>query len=132
VEWKCIWEVTTWDKRFNAVDNYKQPKTIKYHHLLSNEIKPLILGKGNVRLLTTNETNLWTSEELEGSLISDSEIVAIPWGGNVVVQYYKGKFLTGDNRIAVSNDTNYLDIKFLYYYLKNNILLLESFYRGAA
>ncbi len=50
VEWKAIWEVTTWDKKFNAVENYKQPKTIKYHHLLSNEIKPLILEKGNVRL----------------------------------------------------------------------------------
>ena len=33
VEWKYIWEVTTWDKRFNAVDNYKQPKTIKYNQL---------------------------------------------------------------------------------------------------
>jgi type I restriction enzyme, S subunit len=131
VEWKRIWEVTTWDKRFNAVDNYKQPKTIKYHHLLANEIKPLIVENGDVKLLTTNETNLWTNEELAGSLISDSEIVAIPWGGNVVVQYFKGKFLTGDNRIAVSNDTSFLNTKFLYYFLKNNVDLLESFYRGA-
>ena len=46
VEWKKLWEVTTWDKRFNAVENYKQPKTIKYFHLLSNEIKPLIVKNG--------------------------------------------------------------------------------------
>lgn len=131
VEWKALWEVTTWDKKFNAVDNYKQPKTIKYHHLLSNEIKPLILEEGNVKLLTTNETDFWTSEELAGSRISNAEIVAIPWGGNVVVQYYKGKFLTGDNRIAVSNDKNCLNTKYLYYFLKNNIILLSSFYRGS-
>jgi type I restriction enzyme S subunit len=111
VEWKAIWEVTTWDKKFNAVENYKQPKTIKYHHLLSNEIKPLILEEGNVKLLTTNETDLWTSEELAGSKVSDAEIIAIPWGGNPIVQYYKGKFLTGDNRIAVSNNSKYLETK---------------------
>lgn len=23
VEWKALWEVTTWDKRFNAVDRKK-------------------------------------------------------------------------------------------------------------
>jgi type I restriction enzyme S subunit len=131
VEWKKLWEVTTWDKRFNAVENYKQPKTIKYFHLLSNEIKPLIVKNGNVKLLTTNETNYWTTEDIAGSIISDSEVVAIPWGGNVIVQYFKGKFLTGDNRIAISNDTSYLNTKYLYYYLKNNIKLLESFYRGA-
>ena len=131
VEWKPIWDVTTWDKKFNAVENYKQPKTKKYHHLLAHEIKELILEKGNVKLLTTNETDYWTSEELAGTKMSNAEIIAIPWGGNVIIQYYKGKFLTGDNRIAISNDINYLDTKYLFYYLKNNLTLLSSFYRGS-
>ena len=34
--------------------------------------------------------------------LSDGEIVCIPWGGNPIVQYYKGKFVTGDNKIATS------------------------------
>jgi len=131
VEWKALWEVTIWDKRFNAVDNYKQPKTIKYHYLLSNEIKPLILESGDVKLLTTNETDLWTTEDLAGAFISNNEVIAIPWGGNPIVQYYKGKFVTSDNRIAVSKDKNYLNAKYLYYFLKNNISLLSSFYRGS-
>lgn len=131
VEWKNLWQVTTWDKKFNAVDNYKQPKTIKYHHLLADELKKNISEKGNVKLLTTNETNIWTTEEIAGSYVSDAEVVAIPGGGNVIVQYYRGKFLTGDNRIAVSNDSNYLNTKYLYYYLKNNIALISSFYRGS-
>lgn len=29
VEWKKLWEVTIWDKRFNAVDNFKQKKNYK-------------------------------------------------------------------------------------------------------
>ncbi|MCB9071328.1 MAG: hypothetical protein H6543_02510 [Prevotellaceae bacterium] len=107
VEWKALWEVTTWDKRFNAVDNYKQPKIIKYNYLLSNEIKPLILEKGNVKLLTTNETDFWTSEELAGELISNAEVIAIPWGGNVIVQYYNGKFLTSDNRSGLYKPKKY-------------------------
>ncbi|MAD96828.1 MAG: restriction endonuclease subunit S [Flavobacteriaceae bacterium] len=131
VDWKPMWEVTTWDKKFNAVANYKQPKTIKYKHLLAKKIKELISDKGDIKILTTNETDLWTTSQLADSLISEGEVVAIPWGGNAVVQYYNGKFVTGDNRIAVSNDTNYLDTKYLYYFMLNNIRLLSSFYRGS-
>lgn len=131
VQWKPMWEVTTWDKKFNAVANYKQPNTIKYKHLLAKKIKELISDKGDIKILTTNETDLWTTSQLADSLISEGEVVAIPWGGNAVVQYYNGKFVTGDNRIAVSNDTNYLDTKYLYYFMLNNIRLLSSFYRGS-
>lgn len=131
VEWKKLWEVTTWDKKFNSVEKFKQPKTNKYKYLLASEIKPLILEKGNIKLLSTNDTNWWTSEEVVGNNFYEGEIVAIPWGGNPIVQYYKGKFLTGDNRIAVVNDKDYLSTKFLYHYLINNIELISSFYRGA-
>jgi len=58
VEWKSLWEVTTWDKKFNAVDNYKQPKVIKYHYFLSKEIKPLVVEGGDVKILTTNISDL--------------------------------------------------------------------------
>ena len=131
VEWKKLWEVTTWDKKFNSVEKHKQPKTNKYKYLLASEIKPLILEKGTIKLLSTNDTNWWTSEELVGNNFHEGEIIAIPWGGNPIVQYYKGKFLTGDNRIAVVNDPEYLSTKFLHYYLTNNINLISSFYRGA-
>ncbi|MFK5938105.1 MAG: restriction endonuclease subunit S [Sulfurimonas sp.] len=131
VEWKSLWEVTIWDKKFNAVEKFKQPKIIKYHYLLSKEIKSLVTEGGNVKLLTTNLSNLYTTEELAGDIISQGEIVAIPWGGNPIVQYYNGKFLTSDNRIATSNDTKSLNNKYLYYYLLNNLDLISSFYRGS-
>ena len=38
VEWKPLWQVTTWDKRFNAVDNYKQPEVINYQYLLAADL----------------------------------------------------------------------------------------------
>lgn len=131
VEWRPLWAVTTWDKRFNAVEKFKQPKTCKYHYFLANEFVPLIKQDGAVKLLTTNISNLYTSEDLAGKYVVNAEVIAIPWGGNPVVQYYKGKFLTSDNRIAISNDTNYLDTKYIYYFLLNNIRVIESFYRGS-
>lgn len=131
VEWRPLWEVTTWDKKFNAVDRVKQPNTLKYHYFLANEFVPLVRQDGSVKLLTTNISDLYTSEDLAGEYLSDAEVVAIPWGGNPVVQYYKGKFLTSDNRIAISNDTNYLRTKYLYYFLLNNLQVIETFYRGA-
>ena len=131
VEWKALWEVATWDKKFNAVDKFKQPKIIKYHYLLAKEVNSLVTEGGTVKLLTTNLSNQFTTEELAGDKVSEGEIVAIPWGGNAVVQYYKGKFLTSDNRIATSNDVSFLNNKYLYYYLLNNLELINSFYRGS-
>jgi type I restriction enzyme, S subunit len=131
VEFKELWEVTTWDKRFNAVDNYKQKKVIKYHYLLANQLKSLQSEGGNIKLLTTNNSDLWTTEELAGNKISEGEIVAIPGGGTANVQYYKGKFLTTDNRIAISIDKNILNNKYLYYFMLNKTNELQSFYRGS-
>ena len=131
VEWKPLWSVTTWDKRFNAVEKEKQPKVIKYHYYLASELKPLIVDGGNVKLLTTNESDIWTTEELVQNNISEGEIIAIPWGGNPIVQYYKGKFVTADNRIATSNNTKILDNKFLYYFLLSKLDVISSFYRGS-
>jgi type I restriction enzyme, S subunit len=131
IKFTPLWRLTSWDKKFNAVESFKQPRVLKYNYFLASDLKPLVVKGGDVKLLTTNTSDLWTTKELAGDLVSDGEVVAIPWGGNPNVQYFKGKFLTADNRIAVSNDTNILDTKFLYYFLQSQLLLLESFYRGS-
>lgn len=131
VEHKMLWEVTAWDKKFNAVDNYKQPKVVKYYYYLANDLKHLNVENGNVKILTTNTSALFTTEKLAGDNICEGEIVAIPWGGNPNVQYYKGKFLTADNRIATSVNSEYLDNKYLYYFLQNSLETIGSFYRGS-
>ncbi len=131
VEYKHLWEVTAWDKKFNGVERHKQQKVIKYHYLLAADLKNLQTAGGKIKLLTTNNSSLWTTEELAGDMVSDGEVVTIPWGGTANVQYYKGKFLTADNRIATSLDTNFLDNKFLYYFMLHNTRTLQSFYRGS-
>lgn len=131
VTYAPLWQLTSWDKKFNAVDRAKQPRVHKYNHLLASDMRPLVVDGGDVKLLTTNSSDLWTTEDHAGDLLSEGEIIAIPWGGNPNVQYYKGKFLTADNRIAVVDDPSIMDAKFLYYFLLENIAVIGSFYRGS-
>jgi len=131
VEWKKIWEVTTWDKKFSGVDKHMQPKVIKYYYYLANELADLERHNGDIRILyTTNKEAFAISNEVEGT-ISEGEVVTIPWGGNVNIQYFKGRFVTADNRIATSNNTNYLNNKFLYYWMLSQKVEIEKMYRGA-
>ena len=127
-----LWKVTTWDKKFNNIDKGWQPKTIKYKYLLSDELDSLRVEDGDVKILYTGKTIGYTTKELAGENISDGEIVAIPWGGIPTVKYHKGMFVTGDNRIATSNDTTQLSNKYLYYFMKGNIQEIATYYRGAS
>lgn len=131
VEWKEMWQVTTWDKRFSGIDKTMQPKIIKYHYYLANELSTLESSNGDIRILyTTDKVAFTDSSNVEGN-ISEGEVVIIPWGGNVSIKYFKGKFVTADNRIATSNDTSLLSNKFLFYWMLSQKDVLESFYRGA-
>ena len=131
VEYKPLWFLTIWDKKFNSVDRHKQTKVIKYKYYLAADLKRLESQTGDVKILTTSISDLWTTEEYVKDTMSEGEIVCIPWGGNPVVQYYSGKFVTGDNRIATSANTSVLSNKFLYYFMQNRISDIASFYRGS-
>ena len=135
VEYVALWSITTWDKRFNSVERSKQPKIISYPYLLAADLFKLEQLEGNVFLLSTGEKNGWTTEELAAAYLCDGEVVSIPWGKSrpvkEVLKYYKGKFVTADNRIATSNDNNELLNKFLYYWMISQGELIDTFYRGS-
>lgn len=131
VEWKKIWEVTTWDKRFSGVEKYMQPNVIKYHYYLANELTLLESPNGDIRILYTTGKEAYADFSDVKDNVSEGEVVTIPWGGNVNIQYYNGKFVTADNRIATSNDRNYLNNKFLYYWMLSQKEKIEKMYRGA-
>ena len=135
VEFVPLWTVTTWDKKFNAVDRSKQPNVINYPYLLAGDLFALDQEGGSVFLLSTGERTGWTTEELVGSYICEGEVVTIPCGKSRPVQdvlkYYKGKFVTADNRIATSNNMNILLNKYLYYWMMTQGDVIDSFYRGS-
>ena len=132
VEFRKLWELTTWDKRFNAVERQKQPKVISYPYLLAKDMEALETENGDVRLLSTGTYIGWTSTELAGDNLCEGEVVTMPWGGTVKgIKYYKGKFVTADNRIATSNNTQLFDNKFFYYWFVSQSETISKFYRGA-
>lgn len=131
VEFVPLWKLTIWDKKFNGVEREKQLKTLKFHYFLANDIKRLIKDDGDVKILTTNNTELFTYKDLVKDKSVNMEVVAIPWGGNVNIQYFNGEFITTDNRLCTSSDKSVLDNKFLYYFLLKNKKNIESFYRGS-
>ena len=131
VEWKKLAEVTYWDKRFNEVDRSLQPQIRKYHYYLANELEDLESPTGTVRILYTSNKIAYAEEDSVAENVVDAEIVAIPWGGNANIKYFKGKFITADNRIAVVRDPSVLSTKFVYYWLTKNQTEIDSYYRGA-
>ena len=135
VEYKPLWSVTTWDKRFNSVNKNKQPTVINYKYLLAKDLFSLRVENGDVFLLSTGEEAGWTTEELAGNYVKSGEVVTIPWGKSREVtdciKYYKGKFVTADNRIATSNDTSILLNRYLYFWMMSRGEEIDSYYRGS-
>ena len=131
-EQRELWALTIWDKKFNEVESEKQPKIIKYPYVLADVFKQIEDNSGSVLLLSTGSYIGYTTEEKAGANLCEGEIVAIPWGGVANVKYYKGKFVTADNRIATSNDLQILSNKHIALWLQSHIKLLDSLYRGAS
>ena len=131
VEFKTLGEVTYWDKRFNEVERSMQPQIRKYHYYLANELEALESPSGDVRILYTSNKIAYAEKDAVAENVVDAEVVAIPWGGNANIKYFKGEFITADNRIAVVRDPSILSTKFVYYWLTKNQTEIDSYYRGA-
>ncbi len=131
-EQRKLWTLTTWDKNFNEVESYKQPKVIKYPYVLADVFNQIEDNLGSVRLLSTGTYIGYTTEAKAGKNLCEGEIVAIPWGGVPNVKYFYGKFVTADNRIATSNDKSVLSNKYLFLWMQSQLKALESIYRGAS
>ncbi len=131
-EQRELWTMTTWDKKFNEVERIKQPNVIKYPYVLAEVFSRIEDNNGTVRLLSTGTYIGYTTEEKAGENLCEGEIVAIPWGGVPNIKYFKGKFVTADNRIAISNDKNVLANRHIALWMQSHISVLESLYRGAS
>jgi type I restriction enzyme S subunit len=127
-----LWTLTTWDKKFNEVEEEKQPRIIKYPYVLADKLNSLEDNGGKVLLLSTGTYVGFTTEEKAGLNLCEGEVVAIPWGGTPNIKYWSGKFVTADNRIATSNDIQKLRNKFIYYWMNNQISNIDKIYRGAS
>ncbi|VEU77394.1 restriction modification enzyme subunit S2B [Mycoplasmopsis meleagridis] len=130
---KKLYEVTIWDKTFSDLAKEKQLKNKqKYKYLYASEIEKIKEENGDIKILTTYVSNYFVSSKKWKGEFYDEEIIAIPGGGKLTIQYHKGKFITSDNRICKSFDTKILNTKYLYYFFHFIKEKISNFYRGSA
>ena len=134
VEYKELWELTYWDKRFNLIENEKQLNTINFAHISATFLQQIPQKpNGDIRLLSTGNYSGYTIENFieNKKIINQGEVISLPSGGGVVIKYYNGKFIDSGNILAISSNTQKYNLKYIYHFLLNNIPLVQSFYRGA-
>lgn len=132
VDYKCLWEVTVWDKKFSGTAKKAQTYTCKFKHVSSKVLKNIVCEDGNVRLLSTGNFSGYCSYQNNKELTNEGEIITLPTGGTANVKYHNGKFIDSGNLIAISSDNAKYNLKYLYYYLININNIINDFYRGAA
>lgn len=131
VEYKPLWQVTIWDKRFNGVEETKQAKVTKFRHVSAKELKNLKRDCGDVALLSTGDFSGYTRKDDVLNNYNSGEVIAIPSGGTANVKYYNGEFIDSGNILAVSSNKDLYDLKFIYYSLLTKQNLLQSYFRGS-
>ncbi|MGL4617430.1 MAG: restriction endonuclease subunit S, partial [Mycoplasmoidaceae bacterium] len=136
--YKKIWEVTLWDKKFQEVENFKQKNVFKISYMSSKNLKDIFVNdfydadNSNVRILSTGKFDGFTSIEKAGKYLHNDEVITIPGGGKAIIKYHNGYFVTTDNRVCKSFNENVLLTKYLYYFFIEKNKLIEKFYRGSS
>ena len=132
VEYKPLWSLTSWDKKFNGVDKEKQKHVLKFKHISAKTLKDLEDSNGNIKLLSTGKYDGYTSREKSNEFLNKGEIVSIPSGGSANIKYYNGEFVDSGNILASSVDDEKYLLKFIYYNLLNLKDYVQSCYRGGS
>ena len=134
IEYKKLYEITIWNKKFKGVDKNKQPIIIPRKSMQSKDLEALNTGCGDICLLFAGVDIGWTDIEISDSFISSGEVIAIPEGKstplNKVMKYYNGKFIPSNNLIATTFDNNTLNLKYLFYVLQTMESEIETMYQG--
>ncbi|OHD90973.1 restriction endonuclease subunit S [Sulfuricurvum sp. RIFCSPLOWO2_12_FULL_43_24] len=63
--------------------------------------------------------------------IFEGESLIIGDGGSANIKYYDKKFSASDHCFVIQREVEYIDVKYVYYYLRSNIKILENGFKGA-
>ncbi|MDR2369637.1 MAG: hypothetical protein LBD63_03340, partial [Mycoplasmataceae bacterium] len=103
IEYKKIWEVTVWDKKFQNVDSKKQLNLLKYKKVSAKHLKSLEKRDGDIPLYTAGLFSGKTSLKLSKNFINNDEVITIP-DGRANIRYLNGNFvITDHNKLCKSN-----------------------------
>ena len=132
VEYKKLANVTIWDKKFNSINKDLQTKVVSFKHVSAQVLKSLYSNGGDIVLLSTGNFYGKTTFDLAEKYVNKGEVISIPSGGTANIKYINGIFVDSGNNLAISADSHKYSLKFIYYYLLNNINIIESYFRGSS
>ena len=122
VEYKELWAITNWDKRFNGVEHDKQVNILKFNHVSAEKLKELKVINGDIKLLSTGKFEGYSTEDISKDCVNEGEVITLPSGGAANIKYYNGKFVDSGNLLASSRNNQLYSLKFIYYYLLKEII----------
>ncbi len=124
-----LWEICTFDRRFNGVEKEKQKVINKFKHISASKLKEYQNDvAGEVRLLSTGNFEGYTKYNKQDKNINCGEVITIPTGGTANLKYHKGYFVDSGNILLTSSIVN---LKYVYYYLTKINEIIQGFFRGA-
>ena len=125
--------MVNFDKKFNNVAKYKQEEILYFAHISAKKLKEYKLNSnGDVKILSTGNYEGFTNYIQNDSNINYGEIISIPSGGSPILKYYKGYFIDSLNILFSSKNTSKINLKFIYYFLINDIFFIEENFRGSS
>lgn len=131
VEYKPLWSITNWDKKFNGIDKSKQKIVLNFFHVSAEKLKSLDSENGSIRLLSTGLYEGYANEEGNEEIINDGEVISLPSGGTANIKYCKGKFIDSGNLLCSSSNKDKYDLYYIYHYLLNVNSIIQNCYRGS-
>ena len=133
VEYKELYKIIKWSKKFSGVNKEWQKETISTKSDISaQELKSLAVPGGNIKLLSTGFFDGYTTDDLYDQCVDDLEVITIPSGGTANIKYYNGKFINSGNILGTSIDNDKYFLKYIYYCLLNKNELIQSYFRGSS
>lgn len=93
----------------------------RFSELDANSLSELNVGHGDVKLLPSSKDYDWFStEELCGNYVCDGEVITLGRARYANIKYWRGKFVSANNVVIETYDSNKLLCKYLYYFLLFN------------
>jgi len=97
-----------------------------FKQLGASDLVSLKVKNGDIKLLPSSKNyNWWTNEEVAGDYICEGEIITLGRARYANLKYYKGKFVSSNNHIVISENPEKVLNRYLYYFISDN---LEKFY----
>ena len=134
VEYKKLWEIVDFDKRFKDVDKEKQTNVLKFKHISASLLKKysIVSNCKEVKLLSTGYFGGYTKYNKNDININQGEIISIPSGGEAILKYHNGYFIDSLNILFSSKNIKLWNLKFIYYFLVQQINYIKECFVGSS